>query len=170
MAQASAYRLVTFIRRAPKTKAVYALRRRTCRVQFIRGWRIFLPALLPACLLIQPALAQDKPTGAPLVLSSTETEQEVPLAILLPTARPPSASRSSLHWNPSPPSARTKTPPASRSISPRQSRRADVPGAALERLARQRLAWQEPWEGARWKILQTPVSDGTGIDAALAVG
>jgi hypothetical protein len=32
------------------------------------------------------------------------------------------------------------------------------------------LAWQEPWEGARWKVLQTPVTDGTGLDAALAVG
>ena len=32
------------------------------------------------------------------------------------------------------------------------------------------LAWQQPWTGARWKVSLTPTTDGTGIDAALAVG
>ena len=122
-------------------------------------------------VLVQPLAAQIKPTGAPLVRSTLETEQEVPLAILQPDGKAAKCVPIRLHWVFQP------------SVGPHEDAASftlDLPAenpATPIFLARlwsasltSALAWQEPWEGARWKVLQTPVCDGTGIDAALAVG
>jgi len=119
----------------------------------------------------QPGLGQDKPTGAPLVLSSIETEQEIPLAILLPDGKTARCVTIRLHWNSQPEggpdedaASFTLDLPADNPATPIFT--AQLWNASLASA----LAWQEPWEGARWKVLQTPVTDGTGLDAALAVG
>jgi hypothetical protein len=133
-------------------------------------FRRVLAATLSASLFIQPIIAQDKPTGAPLVLSTTETEQEVPLAILLPDGKTAKCVSIRVHWTslPSGPNDDatdfTVDLPADNPATPIFT--AQLWNASLASA----MAWQVPWEGARWKILQTPVSDGTGIDAALAVG
>jgi len=116
-------------------------------------------------------LAQDKPTGAPLVLSSIETEQEVPLAILLPDGKTAKCVNIRLHWK-SEPSTGPNDDAASFTLDlPAENPAAPIFLAQLWNASlASALAWQEPWEGARWKVLDTPVCDGTGIDAALAVG
>src|ERR1700733_12991327 len=45
-------------------------------------------------------LAADKPTGAPLELSSIETEQAVPLAYLDPDGKTARCANIKLHWAP----------------------------------------------------------------------
>jgi len=144
---------------------------RTCGVQFIIGRRFFLPALLPALLLIQPVIAQTKPTGAPLELSSIETEQEVPLAFLTPDGKTPKCVPVRVHWI-SKPDVGPNEDAATFTIDlPDDNPAAAIFSAQLWNASlASALAWQQPWQGARWKILQTPVTDGTGIDAALAVG
>lgn len=119
----------------------------------------------------RPCPALDKPTGAPLELSSIETEQAVPLAFLDPDGKTAHCALIKLHWNPNSnvgPSDESTSfeldlPPAnpSGSIFTAQLWNASLASA---------MAWQQPWQGARWKVLQTPTTDGTGIDAALAVG
>jgi hypothetical protein len=115
--------------------------------------------------------AQDKPTGAPLELSSVETEQEIPLAILLPDGKTAKCVFIRLHWTSQPDVGPTEDAASFTLDLP-----SDNPGAPLftaqlwNASLASALAWQEPWEGARWKVLQTPVTDGSGIDAALAVG
>ncbi len=143
----------------------------TCRVPSIPIGRISLGAILSATLLLQPVLAQDKPTGAPLVLSSIETEQEIPLAILLPDGKTAKCVPIRLHWI-SKPDVGPNEDAASFTLDlPADNPAAPIFTAQLWSASlASALAWQEPWEGARWKILQTPVTDGTGLDAALAVG
>jgi hypothetical protein len=117
------------------------------------------------------SLALDKPTGAPLVMSDIETEQPIPLAYLSPDGKTAACSNIRLHWSPSISlTAQDDTASFALDIA------ADSPGAATftaqlwsASLAGS-LAWQKPWQGARWKIFETPATDGTGIDAGLAVG
>jgi hypothetical protein len=128
-------------------------------------------AVVATLALLQPLGAQDKPTGAPLVLSNVETEQEVPLAILLPDGKTAKCVTIRLHWNSQP-----DVGPNDDAANFTLDLPSDNPAAAIftaqlwNASLASALAWQEPWEGARWKVLQTPVTDGTGIDAALAVG
>ena len=89
-------------------------------------------------------------------------------------ARPPDyAIRIKLHWNPQPSRCGTGR---RRDLAFTLDMAPDAPGASVftaqlwSASLASALAWQEPWEGARWKVLQTPVTDGTGLDAALAVG
>src|SRR5271155_4084945 len=130
-----------------------------------------LQAALWVTVASLPLLAQDKPTGAPLVLSSIETEQEVPLAILLPDGKTAQCVTIRLHWN-SQPDVGPNDDAASFTLDlPADNPAAPIFTAQLWNASlASALAWQEPWEGARWKVLQTPVTDGTGLDAALAVG
>jgi hypothetical protein len=122
-------------------------------------------------LTLQPMRAQDKPTGAPLVLSTIETEQEIPLAVLLPDGKTARFVTIRLHWNP-----KLDVGPNDEAASFTLDLPADNPAAPVftaqlwSASLASAMAWQEPWQGARWKVLQTPVTDGTGIDAALAVG
>jgi len=144
---------------------------RTYGVPFISIRRIALGAALATTALFQPVPAQEKPTGAPLVLSSIETEQEVPLAILLPDGKTAKCVLVRLHWNSQP-----DVGPNDDSTSFTLDLPADNPAAPIftaqlwSASLASAMAWQQPWEGARWKVLQTPVTDGTGLDAALAVG
>ena len=144
---------------------------RTYGVHSLHVWRIGLAAALAASMLYGPLPAQDKPTGAPLVLSNIETEQAVPLAILLPDGKTAKCVSIRLHWN-SQPDVGTNDDAASFTVDlPAENPATPIFTAQLWYASRaSALAWQEPWEGARWKVLDTPVADGTGIDAALAVG
>ncbi len=144
---------------------------RTCGVHSLPLWRIALGAALATTALFEPVSAQDKPTGAPLALSSIETEQEVPLAILLPDGKTAKCVPIRLHWN-SQPDVGPDDPAASFTLDlPAVNPAAPIFTAQLWNASlASALAWQKPWEGARWKVLQTPVTDGTGLDAALAVG
>jgi hypothetical protein len=132
-------------------------------------WRLALGTIL-ATTAFNSLYAQDKPTGAPLVLSSTETEQEIPLAILLPDGKTAKCVPIRLHWTSQP------AGPNDEATSFTLDLPADNPAAPIftaqlwNASLASALAWQEPWEGARWKVLQTAVTDGSGIDAALAVG
>ncbi len=148
---------------------------RSCGVPPLDVWRMARVTGLAAAVVLQPSfqplLAQDKPTGAPLVLSSIETEQEVPLAYLTPDGKSAKCAPIRLHWNSAP-----DVGPNDDAASFTLDLPADNPAAPLftaqlwNASLASALAWQEPWEGARWKVLQTPITDGTGIDAALAVG
>ena len=130
-------------------------------VPFIRSRGIGLALALAATALGPPLHAQDKPTGAPLVLSSIETEQEVPLAILLPDGKTAKCVPIRLHWTSQP------AGPNDDAASFTLDLAADDPAAPLftaqlwNASLASALAWQEPWEGARWKVLQTPVTDGS---------
>lgn len=133
--------------------------------------RVIGAALLALIASGLPGVAIDKPTGAPLVLSSIETEQGVPLAILSPDGKTASCATVRLHWNPRQDVAANDDP-----TSFDLDIAADAPGASIfiaqlwNASLASSVAWQEPWQGARWKVLDTPSTDGTGIDAALAVG
>jgi hypothetical protein len=122
-------------------------------------------------LAVLPALALDKPTGAPLVLSSIETEQPIPLATLSPDGKTALCVDVRLHWSPEQNVAANDDSTSFALDIP-----ADSPGAAIftaqlwNASLASAMAWQQPWQGARWKVLDTPATDGTGIDAALAVG
>jgi len=118
-----------------------------------------------------PCLAEDKPTGEPLVLSPIETEQPVPLAWLAPDGKTAHCANIKLHWNPN-----VNAGPDDEATTFSLDLKADDPTVPVftaqlwSASLASALAWQQPWEGARWKVLQTPTTDGTGIDAALAVG
>jgi hypothetical protein len=146
---------------------------RTCWVQFSRLGPVACGMVLLAAGFLSPTLfAQDaKPMGAPLVLSSIETEQEVPLAIILPDGKTAKCVTIRLHWI-SKPDVGPNEDAASFTLDlPDDNPAAPIFIAQLWNASlASALAWQEPWEGARWKVLQTPVTDGTGLDAAMAVG
>jgi hypothetical protein len=131
-------------------------------------------ALSAALLLIvasRPGLALDKPTGAPLVISGIETEQPIALAILTPDGKTAKCVLVRLHWKP-----KQDMGPNDEATSFDLDIKPDAPGASIftaqlwSASLASALAWQQPWSGARWKVLDTPASDGSGIDAALAVG
>jgi hypothetical protein len=144
---------------------------RTREVLFFHALRTALTVALATTALCQPALAQGKPTGAPLVLSPIETEQPVPLAILMPDGKTAKCVPVRLHWILQP-----DVGPNEDAASFTVDLPADNPGTPIfsaqlwNASLASALAWQQPWEGARWKVLDTPATDGTGIDAALAVG
>lgn len=117
------------------------------------------------------SVALDKPTGAPLALSSIETEQPIPLAVLSTDGKTATCVTVKLHWNPEANAGADEDATSfTLDIAP------ESPGASIftaqlwNASLASALAWQQPWEGARWKVLDTPATDGTGIDAALAVG
>lgn len=122
-------------------------------------------------LLCAPVQADDIPKGAPLVLSMIETEQSVPLAILAPDGKTASCVSIRLHWNPKVvPGPQDEATGFALDI-PSDSPAATVFTARLWSASLAgAIAWQQPWQGAYWKILNTPATDGTGIDAGLAVG
>jgi len=132
----------------------------------------WLPGLfLALALLPLSGFGMDKPTGAPLELSTIETEQSVPLAIVSPDGKSVSCVTIRIHWNP-----KSDVGPDDDATSFTLDIGSDSPGASIfiAQLWNASLAsaqaWQQPWGGARWKILQTPATDGSGIDAGLAVG
>jgi len=136
----------------------------------MRFHRIVAGFVLTAAAIPGPCPAFDKPTGNPLVMSDIETEQPIPLAYISPDGTTASCTRIRLHWSPSPSTSADDTASLALDIA------ADSPGAATfsaqfwnASLAGS-LAWQKPWQGAHWKIFETPATDGTGIDAGLAVG
>jgi hypothetical protein len=130
-----------------------------------------LGAVLAMTVVCQPILAQDKPTGAPLVLSSIETEQQIPLAFLLPDGKTAMCASIRLHWISKPDMGPNEDAAGFTLDLPADNPAAPVFTAQLWSASlASAMAWQQPWEGARWKVLETPVTDGTGLDAALAVG
>lgn len=144
---------------------------RSFRVHDVKWIYVAVGSALALMLIPQPGLGQDKPTGAPLVLSSIETEQEVPLAILLPDGKTARCVSIRLHWNSQPEGGPNEDAADFTLDLPADNPAAPIFTAQLWNASlASALAWQEPWEGARWKVLQTPVTDGTGLDAALAVG
>lgn len=138
-------------------------------VPYIHLGRFALGMIL--ALAFVPVMAEDKQMGAPLQLSSIETEQAIPLAFLDPDGRNVHFATFKLHWDPQP-----NVGPNDDSTSISLDVASDSPGAALftaqlwKASLASALAWQQPWQGARWKVLQTPATDGTGISAAMAVG
>jgi hypothetical protein len=131
-----------------------------------------LGATLPVLLPTPVAAADDKPSmGAPLGLSNIETEQPVPMAYLLPDGKTAKCAEVRLHWI-SQPDVGEKEDAASFTLDlPADNPAAPVFTAQLWSASlASAMAWQQPWQGARWKILDTPVTDGTGLDASLAVG
>jgi hypothetical protein len=135
------------------------------------GEWVALSATLALVMAAGPGLALDKPTGAPLALSSIETEQAVPLAILAPDGKTASCPLVRFHWNP-----KQDVGPNDDATSFELDIKPDAPGASIflaqlwDASLASAQAWQQPWSGARWKILDTPASDGSGLDAAMAVG
>jgi hypothetical protein len=130
-----------------------------------------ITAALMLVVAARPGLALDKPTGAPLALSGIETEQPIALAILTPDGKTAKCVLVRLHWNP-----RQNVGPGDEAASFDLDLKPDAPGASIftaqlwSASLASALAWQQPWSGARWKVFDTPASDGSGIDAALAVG
>jgi hypothetical protein len=144
---------------------------RTRRERSIFVCRTALAISFSLTVAFQSIVADNKPTGAPLVLSPIETEQEVPLVFLAPDGKTAKCATIRLHWN-SQPNMGPKDDATSFTLDlPADNPAAPIFSAQLWNASlASALAWQEPWEGARWKVLQTPVTDGTGMDAALAVG
>ncbi len=126
-----------------------------------------------ALAIAVPVQAQTpaKPTGAPLALSNIETEQPIPLASLSPDGKTAECTNVRLHWI-SKPDVGPNEDAASFTLDlPADNPAAPIFMAQLWNASlASALAWQEPWQGARWKVLDTPVTDGTGLDAPLAVG
>ncbi len=116
--------------------------------------------------------AEDLPLkGAPLEKSDIETAQAVPLAVQDPSGGI-SIVKVRLHWVPGEEASSLEdatsitldgTPPdfPSAGIFTAQLWNASLASA---------IAWQEPWIFAHWKINDTPATDGTGVEAGLAVG
>jgi hypothetical protein len=140
---------------------------RTPGTLFIAGG-VTLALLLAAGV---PARAQVKPTGAPLVLSNIETEQPIPLASLDPDGKTAKCTNVRLHWV-SQPDVGPNDDATSFTIDlPAENPAEPIFLAQLWNASlASALAWQQPWEGARWKVLDTPATDGSGLDAPLAVG
>jgi hypothetical protein len=144
---------------------------RSSRVHHVKWFHVALGSTLALTVPVAPLLAQDKPTGAPLVLSSVETEQELPLAILEPDGKTCRCVSIRLHWNPKADVGPNDDATSFTLDLPPENPAGPVFTAQLWSASlASAMAWQEPWQGARWKVLQTPVTDGTGLDAALAVG
>jgi hypothetical protein len=136
----------------------------------MRFHRIVEGVVLTGAFLI-PCPAFDKPTGAPLVMSSIETEQPIPLAVLAPDGKTASCVYVRLHWSPSASvTSDDDTISFALDVPPENPSAAIFTAQLWSASLASSLAWQKPWQGAHWKVLQVPATDGTGIDAALAVG
>jgi len=127
-----------------------------------------------AMAVAAPALraqTSTKPAGAPLTLSNVETEQPVPLAYIAADGKTAKCVTIRLHWISKP-----DVGPDEDATSFALDLPADNPAAPIflaqlwNASLASALAWQEPWQGARWKVLDVPVTDGSGLDAQLAVG
>jgi hypothetical protein len=116
------------------------------------------------------ALALDNPTGAPLVMSEIETEQPIPLAYLSADGKTADCSSIRLHWTPAPSTSADDSATLALDIPPDSAAASTFTAQFWNASLAGSLAWQSPWQGAHWKIFETPSTDGTGIDAALAVG
>jgi hypothetical protein len=112
----------------------------------------------------------DKPTGNPLTMSDIETEQPIPLAYLSPDGKTAACTRIRLHWSPSPSTSADDAASLTLDLAPEQPGAATFAAQFWNASLAGSLAWQKPWQGAHWKIFDTPATDGTGIDAGLAVG
>ena len=144
---------------------------RAVGVHFMTYGKLALGLIVTMTVAFKPCAALDKPTGAPLELSSVETEQGVPLAFLDPDGKTAHCASVKLHWNPIPNVGPNDEPTSFELDIPADGSGAPIFMAQLWKASlASALAWQEPWQGARWKVLQTPATDGTGINAALAVG
>ncbi len=146
---------------------------RICGVTCRPFCRAALSAILALTVPASPVLAQAaaKPTGAPLALSNIETEQPIPLVSLSADGKTATCSDIRLHWI-SKPDVGPNDDAASFTIDlPAENPSAPLFQAQLWNASlASAMAWQQPWEGARWKVLDVPVTDGSGLDAALAVG
>lgn len=136
----------------------------------MRFHRIVAGLVLAGATIPRPCPALDKPTGAPLVMSDIETEQPIPLAYLSPDGKTAACSCIRLHWTPSPSISQDDTASFALDIAADASGAATFTAQLWNASLAGSLAWQKPWQGAHWKIFETPATDGTGIDAALAVG
>src|SRR5579871_864426 len=116
------------------------------------------------------APAPFKPTGAPLVMSAIETEQPIPLAYLAPGGGKAACSNIRLHWTPAPSTSSDDTATLALDLPPDSAASATFTAQFWNASLAGSLAWQSPWQGAHWKIFEAPETDGTGIDAGLAVG
>ena len=127
-------------------------------------------ALIAACPAAR-AQTPPKPTGAPLALSDTETEQPIPLAIMSADGKTAKCVNVRLHWMAKPDAGQNDDATAFSLDLPPDNPAEPIFLAQLWNASlASALAWQEPWQGARWKVLDTPVTDGSGLDAPLAVG
>jgi len=134
---------------------------------WIYGTALALAAVGP----VAHAQTAPKPTGAPLVLSNIETEQPVPLAVLSADGKTAKCVNVRLHWISKPDVGPNEDATAFTLDLPSDNPAAPIFLAQLWNASlASALAWQEPWQGARWKVLDTPVTDGSGLDAPLAVG
>jgi hypothetical protein len=136
----------------------------------MRFHRVVAGVILAAAALPGWCRAIDKPTGNPLVMSEIETEQPVPLAYLSPDGTTAACSRIRLHWSPAPSTSADDAATLTLDIPPDQAGAATFTAQFWNASLAGSLAWQKPWQGAHWKIFETPATDGTGIDAGLAVG
>ena len=135
----------------------------------MRFYRIVAGVLLGGVTIL-PCPAFDKPTGAPLVMSDIETEQPIPLAVLSPDGKA-SCVPIRLHWSPSASiTSEDDTISFTIDVPPENPSSAIFTAQLWSASLASSLAWQKPWQGAHWKVFQVPQTDGTGIDAALAVG
>jgi hypothetical protein len=132
---------------------------------------LVLGAAMAACAPAAWAQTPAKPTGAPLVLSDVETEQPIPLAYLSPDGKTARCAKLRLHWI-----SRTDLGTDEDAASFNLDLPANDPAAPIflaqlwNASLASALAWQQPWQGARWNVLDTPSTDGSGLDAQLAVG
>ena len=132
---------------------------------------LFLSVVLALTVPYPAAHAQAKPTGAPLVLSNIETEQPIPLASLDPDGKTAKCTNIRLHWISKPDVGQNEDATSFALDLPADNPATPIFMAQLWNASlASAMAWQEPWEGARWKVLDTPVTDGSGLDAQLAVG
>jgi len=144
---------------------------RALGVQSCTYGRMALGVILIMAVASRPVAGLDKPTGAPLELSTVETEQAIPLTYIDPDGKGVHFATIKLHWNPNP-----NVGPNDDATSFETDLAPDSPGGPIftaqlwKASLASALAWQQPWQGARWKVIQTPATDGTGINAALAVG
>jgi hypothetical protein len=136
----------------------------------MRFHRLVAGLLLAGTSIPFPAPALDKPTGAPLVMSAIETEQPIPLAYLSPDGKTAACSSIRLHWTPAPSTSVDDSATLLLDIPPESAAAATFTAQFWNASLAGSLAWQSPWQGAHWNIFETPSTDGTGIDAALAVG
>jgi hypothetical protein len=136
----------------------------------MRFHRVVAGLALATVALPGPCAGLDQPTGSPLVMSDIETEQPIPLAYVSPDGQTVSCSRIRVHWSPSPSTSADDAATLALDIPPEHPGAATFTAQFWNASLAGSLTWQKPWQGAHWKIFETPATDGTGIDAALAVG